>query len=131
MQVGWDVILVMYVLIMCFMQMICPWNISILKNNYVHWSWSNLENKWYLITFYFYDARFAGVTVASCKFMQMKIFDKQSVIIWIWVQHNHNHNHISGEVQILKTNSRRLCEITLTLSSSICIYMFCIYMSWL
>ena len=37
-------------------------------------------------------------------------------------------SHIAGEVQILKTDSKRLCATTLTLSLSICIYMFCIYM---
>ena len=37
-------------------------------------------------------------------------------------------SHIAGEVQILKTDSKRLCATTLTLSPSICIYMFCIYM---
>ena len=47
-----------------------------------------LGQKWYLITFYFYDALFVGVSVASYKFMnyhlQMEMFGKQSVITQIW-----------------------------------------------
>ena len=78
---------------------------------------------------------FFQITTGSCKFMQIATlqiylcysFDwyTDSILLKIKI------HHISGEVQILKINSRRLCEITLTLSPSNFIYMFCIYMPWL